>query len=306
MAGFRVRERNLTGSGHPARVRALAVTPELFDVLAVRPARGRRFTESDAQPGAPPVVVLTHRFWQSRFGGDPNVVGRSVELDGQPAQIVGIMPADSAFPDAETRLLIPLWLDPKGGFGEFGTSAVARLAPGATFEAARHEIETLQGGLTERFGVPRALLDMWRWSVTVERLRDHDVGDLSRLLWILSGSVALVLLIAGANVANLFLVRAESRRRELAVRSALGASSLRLAWAFLAESIVLALVGGVWALLMATVGTPLVRVARSHRLPAPPRGACGRNRPCVCRNTELNSGRRARPPADGPIASPSV
>ena len=268
MAGFATQERNLTGSGHPERIRTLAATPELFDVLAVGPALGRRFYESDAQKGAARVTIVTHSFWQSRFGGDPDVVGRRVELDGESVEIIGIMPAEFVFPDSGTRLLVPLWLNPQGVFGDFGTSSVARLAPGITLEAARQEMDALQRRIPERFKISQKLLDGWKWSVTVEPLRESAVGSMSKPLWILFGSVVFVLLIAGANVANLFLVLVESRRRELAVRSALGASRARIARAFLAESFVLALAGGATGLLMAWAG---IRLLVAHGPTALPR-----------------------------------
>ena len=268
MAGFAVQERNLTGSGHPERIRTLAATPELFDILAVGPELGRRFYESDAQKGAARVTIVTHSFWQSRFGGDPDVVGRRVELDGEPVEIIGIMPPEFVFPDPETRLLVPLWLNPQGIFGDFGTSSLARLAPGMTLEAARQEMDALQRRIPERFKISQKLLDGWNWSVTVDPLRESAVGVMSKPLWILFGSVVLVLLIAGANVANLFLVLVESRRRELAVRSALGASRARIARAFLAESFVLVLAGGATGLLMAWAG---IRLLVAHGPAALPR-----------------------------------
>jgi predicted permease len=267
MAGFASHERNLTGSGHPERIRTLAATPELFDVLGVIPTVGRRFYESDAQKGAAPVMILTHRFWQSRFGSDPAIVGKRVELDGDQVEIVGIMPPEFVFPDPETRLLVPLWLNPQGIFGDFGTSILARLAPGVAFQAARQEIEALQRRIPERFKISQQLLDGWKWSVTVEPLRESAVGTMSKPLWILFGSVVLVLLIAGANVANLFLVLVESRRRELAVRSALGASRMRIARAFLAESFVLVLAGGTAGLLMAWAGIRLLVAQGPAALP---------------------------------------
>jgi putative ABC transport system permease protein len=267
LAGFETQDRNLTGSGRPERVHTLAATPELFDVL-VRPELGRPFYESDAQQGAALVTIVTHAFWQSRFGGDPGIVGQRVELDGQQVEIVGVMPPKFVFPDPETRLLVPLWLNPKGIFGDFGTSTLARLAPGITLEAARQEMDALQHRISERFKIPQKLLDGWGWSVTVEPLRDSVVGDMSKPLWILFGSVGLVLLIAGANVANLFLVLVESRRRELAVRSALGASRARIARAFLAESFLLVLAGGTAGLLMASAG---IRLLVAHGPAALPR-----------------------------------
>lgn len=259
LGGYEAGDRNLTGSGRPERVRVVAVTPEVFDILAVSPERGRPFAEGDAQPNAPPVVILTHALWQSRFGGRPEVVGTHLDLDGQRAEIVGVMPRQFAFPDPDTRLLIPLWLDPARGFGTFGTRAVARLAPGVTLGVAQQEVTDLQRRIPERFpDITPALLGQFGWSATVEPLRDVVVRDISRPLWILFGTVGLVLLVAGANVANLLLVRAEGRQREVTVRSALGATGWRLAGTFVAESTVLALAGGVAGLLLAAAGVSLL------------------------------------------------
>jgi putative ABC transport system permease protein len=185
-----------------------------------------------------------------------------VELDGQQAQIVGVMPAQFVFPDPETRLLIPLWLDPERGFGAFGTRVLARLAPGVTLDRAQQEVHDLQRRIPDRFpDITPALLERFGWSVTVQPLRDDIIRDVSRPLWLLFGAVGLVLLVAGANVANLFLVRAESRQREVAVRSALGASRARIAGTFLAESIGLSLAGGAAGSLMAAAG---IRVLVAH------------------------------------------
>lgn len=268
LAGYEMRERNLTGSGEPERVRAIAVTPEFFDVLAVRPALGRPFDDSDAQQESPPVVILTHPLWQSRFGGDSDVIGRRVQLDGRATEIVGVMPPDFVFPTPDTRVLIPLWLDPKRGFGTFGTRTLARLAPGESLEGARHEVEALQRRIPERFPeLTQEVLDRFGWSVTVEPLRDDVVRDIVTALWILFGTVGFVLLIAAANVANLFLVRAESRQRELAIRSALGGSRTRIAITFLAESLLLALVGGAMGAGLATVGVRLLVANGPTQLP---------------------------------------
>ncbi len=252
MAAYQPAERNLTGSGRPERVASVSITPEIFDVLATRPALGRPFTEADARQNSPLVVILTDAVWRSRFGGDPGIVGQRVEVDGVRAEVVGVMPAGFAFPYAETRLLVPLWLDPAGGFGSFGPRALARLAPGVTLEAAREEVAALQRRIPERFpDLGPEFLESSGWTSSVTPLREQMVKDVSAALWILLGTVGLVLLIAGANVANLFLVRAESRHRELAVRAALGAGRWRLARAFLAESIVLALAGGITGSLIA-------------------------------------------------------
>jgi len=268
MAGYNIRRLNLVDGGSPERVRAVAATPELFDVLATRPALGRSFQDSDVQKGARPATILTHSLWHSRFGADPGVVGRTVQLDGRATEIVGVMPPGFAFPDPATQLLVPLALDPNSGFGSFGMTSLARLRPGVTLDAARNEVDQLQKRIPEWFpGLRGDTLTRFGWSVSVARLGDRVVADISRSLWILFGTVGLVLLIAGTNVANLFLVRAESRQREIAVRSALGASRSRIAGTFLAESLVLALIGGFTGLMMAGRATRLLVAYGPAQLP---------------------------------------
>ena len=268
IAGYEARSHNLTDSGEPERVRAIAVTPEFFAALAVRPALGRMFEARDAQQDSPPVGLLTHTLWQTRFGADPTVVGRRVQLDGRSMEVVGVMPRDFIFPDADTRLLVPLWLDPARGFGTFGTRTLARLAPGASFQEARAEIAALQRRIPVRFpDITQDTLDRFGWSVTLEPLRDSIVRDIARPLWLLFGSVAIVLLIAGANVANLFLVRAESRQREVAVRAALGGSRMGIASAFLAESLLLAATGGALGSMLAAIGVRVLVAYAPAQLP---------------------------------------
>jgi predicted permease len=268
VAGYETRARNLSGETAPERVRAIAVTPEFFQALGVRPALGRAFEARDAGEKAPLVGILMHTLWQTRFGADPGIVGRRVQLDGQAMEVVGVMPAHFVFPDAQSRLLIPLWLDPARGFGTFGTRVLARLAPGASLQAARDEVVALQRRIPERFPeLTRETLEGFGWSVTLEPLRDSIVRDLATPLWILFGSVAVLLLIAGANVANLFLVRAESRQREMALRSALGGSVRRVAAAFLAESLLLAALGGALGSLLASAGVQLLVAYGPAHLP---------------------------------------
>jgi predicted permease len=268
MAAYDRRRLNLAGGTAPERVDAVAVTVEIFDVLATRPRSGRAFNEADARVNASPVTILTDELWRSRFGADPGIVGRTVQIDGRSAEVVGVMPPDFAFPDRQTRLLVPLSVDPDLGFGAFGIHGLARLRPGVTLDSARTEIDQLQGRIPEWFpDLTKQTLDGFGWSVTVERWRDRVVAPVSRTLWILLGTVGLVLLIAGANVANLVLVRAESRGREVAVRAALGATRGRIARTFLAESLVLAVVGGWVGLLMAAAGTRLLVAYGPSQLP---------------------------------------
>ncbi len=268
VAGYESRDRNLTSGGRPERIRAMAATPEIFDVLATRPALGRAFAEADARDGAAPVVILTDFIWQARFGGAPGIVGERVDLDGVPTEVIGVMPAGFVFPDAETRLLMPMFVDPAAGFGAFGMRMLARLAPGAGLEAARSEIDLLQQRIPERFpDLTAEMLARFGWSVTLEPLQASVVRDVAAALWILLGAVGLVLLVAGANVANLFLVRAESRQREVAIRAALGANRSRLASTFLAESTLLAGAGGLAGLALAAGGIRLLVAYGPPRLP---------------------------------------
>src|SRR6185436_20107225 len=195
VAGYEMRAHNLSGDAAPERVCATAVTPEFFEALGVRPALGRAFLARDMGEKSPLVGILTHTLWQARFAADPGIVGRRVQLDGQPMEVVGVMPAHFVFPDAQTRLLVPLWLDPARGFGTFGTRVLARLAPGASLQAARDEIAALQRRIPERFpDLTQQTLDRFGWSVTLEPLRDSIVRDLATPLWILFGSVCVVLL----------------------------------------------------------------------------------------------------------------
>lgn len=253
---------NLTGLGAPERIELRRVTPSLFDVLRTSPPIGRGFTPAEGRTGGPRVVVVDHAFWADRLGGDPAVLERSITLDGESHRIVGVLPPDAALPGGgDADILVPLVVDPDAAsFGGFNYGAVGRLAPGATVEAAERELEALEPRMAERFDdlTPSALAEM-QMRVRVESLLDETVGDVRASLWILLGTVGFVLLIACANVANLMLVRAESRRREVAVRSALGAGRGRLAGDHLAESLTLSAGGAVLGTLFAAGGLELVR-----------------------------------------------
>lgn len=262
--------RNLMGGDRPARVPILEASPELFDVLRVEPARGRRFRPEDAQPGAPRVAVLTDAAWSARFGRAPDIVGRMVEFDGEPTEIVGVMPEGFAFPNSETVALLPLWVDPNGPFGAFGPLGFARLAPGVALDAAAREVERLQARIPEVAADGRFTADFIQragWSASVTELKEVVVGDVATALWVVLATVGFLLLVACASVANLFLVRAESRRKELAVRSALGATRVRLAAVFLSESLALGLAGGALGVVLAVVGVRTLVAAGPPELP---------------------------------------
>ncbi len=266
-------ERNITGDGHAERVQAVGTTAGFFDVLGIPPLLGRTYTADEARPGGPGLAILSYGLWQRRYGGDPDVLGRTMTLDGYPAEIIGVMPAGFDFggPRRRTELWLPLNTDLENGDpGNFAFSALARLKPDVSAEAAVAQEETLLLGVRERWASAEAFigfLDAGGFHPIVHSLQEEVVGDIERPLWILLGTVGFVLLIACANVANLCLVRAESRQREIAVRAAMGATRGRLTAEFLVESAVLAGLGGALGLALAWVGIPLLLQAAPPELP---------------------------------------
>ena len=259
---------NLTGSEVPARVRALHVTPSWFDVLGTQPLLGRRFVEGEGVAGGARLAILMHGAWRTRFGGTADVVGRTIELDGQAVEIVGVMPEGFTYNSDDAELLLAAEIDRTQDFGTFGRQGIARLAPGVELAAAQAELARLQAVIPERDSdLSAEFLKNAGWSVTVERLRDVLVRDVRTALWIVLGTVAFVLLIACANVANLFLVRAEGRQRETAIRGALGASGPRVAWSFLSESVLLGMAGGAVGTAVATLGVRALVAAGPAELP---------------------------------------
>lgn len=248
-------ERNLRVGDQLDRVEVVELTPSMFSVLRVQPRLGRAFTDDDAAEEATSVAILTDATWRGRFGSDPAILGRTVELDGVTTDIIGVMPAGFAFPDPGPVMLAPLYVDPEGAFGEFGMAALARLGPDVTLEAARQQVTDLQGRMTDVDpGITAGFLEQAGWSVSLTPMRDALVKDVRATLWIVLATVGFVLLIACANVANLFLVRAESRQKEIAIRAALGAGRRRLAASFLSESLLLGVLGGALGLLFAYIG----------------------------------------------------
>jgi putative ABC transport system permease protein len=239
---------NFTGDGEAERVTGQAVTPSIHDVLGVRPALGRPFLAADGEPGAEPVVVLSHGLWQARFGGDPSVLEESVLMDGLSRRVVGIMPQGFAYPDEAARFWVPLIVDPGSApLAAFGAAGIARMAPGQSVEGVHAELQGIIARLEDL--APEAaptvtFLHDVNLTARVSTLKETMVGDLRRTMWTLLGMVFFVLLIACANVANLLLVRAEGRQRELALRQAVGAGRAALMKPFLAESLALGLAGG--------------------------------------------------------------
>ena len=247
---------NLVSGAEPERVEAQVVTPGFFSVLGVEPVVGRVFGEEEGAPDAEQVALLSEGFWRSRFGGDPAIVGTTLDINGTPRRIVGVMPVDFGHPDREARLWLPMTVDPvQAPLGAFGAGSVARLAPGATLESVDVELRGLISRLAELFpdsGGPVFLAEVGLRPL-VRPLKEAVVGDVGRTLWILLGTVGFVLLIACANVANLLLVRAEGRQREMALRVAVGAGRAQVLRAFLSESVLLALAGSVIGVAIASV-----------------------------------------------------
>ncbi len=207
------------------RVRGARVTANFFDVVGVRPALGRAFAPGDDRPGAPRVVVLSHRIWQERLHGDPDAIGRQIDVNDVPRTIIGIMPPRFAYPARQVELWLPLALDPaRTRPATLNLVGIGRLRRGVTAEAARADLArvlTHLGDYVQGDASPATWREA-RITPHVQSLRDSIVGPVSHLLWFVFGSVLLVLLVACTNVAGLLLVRAERAQMELAVRAALG------------------------------------------------------------------------------------
>ncbi len=260
----------LTGDGDPERIRVARVTTTLAPVMRVWPALGRWFRDEEGVPGASHVAVLSHGLWVRRYGRDPGILGRSVVLAGISTEVIGVMPASYAFPDPRVDVWVAEPIMPSMGFGLWTFNGVARLHHGVTVASARAELNSLIGDLSRAYpGDLNALGngEQIKLFSAARTLKEMTVGDVARELWILLVSVGLVLLVACANVANLFLVRSEARQREVAVRRALGAGRLGIARYFLAESVLLSTAGGVIGLALAWGAVRLLVTTGPSTLP---------------------------------------
>jgi putative ABC transport system permease protein len=262
----------LSGAGSAERLNVLLVTPSLGDVLKLQPALGRWFTVAEGERDADGVVVLTHAFWRDRMALDRGVLSRTVDLDGRPFRIIGVMPEGFAFPDDRPQLVLPLQLDLAAARpGGFNFSGVARLAAGVSVAQARRDHDRVISDLPARFPehdeLAASMLNEARLSSVAVSLKEQVLGGSTRMLWVLLASAAIVLFIACANVANLFLVRADARHREVAVRRALGAGTARIAGHFVAEAMLVCGLAGLLAIPVAHAAVEAVRTTSLVRLP---------------------------------------
>ena len=248
VASYRNMSATLTGGQDPERVQAAQLTASLIPTLGVRPMLGRNFTAEEDRVGGAAVVLISHSLWQRRFGGDRAILGKTVQVDGVAREVVGVMPPTFHFPGTDDELWTPMRVDPANlNTGSFNRYAIGRLRAGVTMAAATAEMQPVLMRLPD--DVPgmmtRRMFEQAKLRVVLHRLQDDVVGDIRPILFTVLGTVALVLLIACANVANLFLVRAEARAKEVAVRSALGASPGTLIRLYLGESLALSAAGAV-------------------------------------------------------------
>ena len=245
----------LTGDGQPLQVDVGRMTASAFQVLGTLPQRGRLPTAEEDVPGGPLITVLSHGLWVNRYGSDPSIIGRVIELSGAQVEVIGVMPNAYNFPTPEVDLWILRYLNPESeNFGGHSIDAIARLAPGITIEGAAADAKSLIARFDEAGYGPTWFNDIFTGESVVRTLQDEFVGDARLPLLILFGTVGFVLLIACSNIANLFLVRAETRTRENAVRMALGSGRGRVVRYVLTESTLLAVIGGVAGVLLAYLG----------------------------------------------------
>jgi putative ABC transport system permease protein len=263
---------SVTGLGAPDQVPSLTVTEGVLNALGIQPALGRWFTPKDDSPESPRTVILTHGYWQRRFGGELSAIGRRILVEGEAREIIGVMPQSFRFLEEKPDLIFPFRFNRgKTTLGNFSFNPLARLKPGVTLAQANADLGRMIPIVNTRFppppGFSAKLFEQAGIRPAVRPLKQDVVGQLGKVLWVLMGSIGVVLLIACANVANLLLVRAEGRQQELAIRVALGADSSQIAAELLAESVFLGMLGGVAGLGLAYAALRLLAAIAPAYLP---------------------------------------
>ena len=262
----------ITGQAEPEQVRSIAVTDGTLQALGVAPAFGRWFTKEDDTPGTPETVMLMPGYWHRRFGGDQSVVGRTLTIDAKPHTVIGVMPDTFQFLDEQADVLLPMRFERSRVFlGNFSYQGIARLRPGVALEQANADVSRMLPIWLKAWpapmGLDRKVFENAHIGPGLTPLKQDIVGDIRETLWVLMGTIGVVLLIACANVANLLLVRVEGRQQELATRAALGAGWRRIARELLHESLLLGLMGGVLGLAVAYGALKLLLAIGPETLP---------------------------------------
>jgi predicted permease len=262
----------VTGRGEPKMVRRLFVTSEVLPILGIDPILGRYFSQSDDAPGAPNTVVLTYGFWQRQFGSDPSIVGQSLTMDAQNWSVIGVMPQRFRFLDQQVDVITPNRLDrSRVTLGNYFRRSIARLKPGVTMEQASADVRRMVPMAFDSFppapGTTREQFKNSKLGPKLSPLKEAVIGDAANTLWVLMGTIGLVLLIACANVANLILVRTEGRQHELSIRAALGAGWRRIAGELLTESSVLGIAGGTLGVAFAYASLQVLLAMAPSNLP---------------------------------------
>jgi predicted permease len=263
---------NVTGLAEPEQVRTVAVSDGVFEALGVPPAVGRWLSRADQAPNGPERVMLSYGYWQGRFAGDRAVIGRNIMVDSRPREIVGVMPQGFRFVDADFELTTPLAFDRgKLILAGFGFHGIARLKPGATIVGGNADLTRMlpiwMDSWSNGPGSNPHIYEAWRITPLIRPLKQEVIGNVGEWLWVVMGTIGVVLLIAGANVTNLLLVRVEARQQELAVRTALGAGTMRIVRGLLVESVMLGLLGGLVGVGLAHVGVRFLVAIGPSNLP---------------------------------------